>query len=90
MRGPRGYGKQGNLRFLLMGIWECGNFSRELGIKVTSGEQFGISSREQFKRTFGNKGDFRNFSREHGSTDTSQGASSMAIEAERNYYAYLQ
>ena len=66
-RAPRGYGERGNLPFSLMGTWA--NFSRELGNKVNSGEQFGIFLREQSKTIFGNKGDFANFSREHRNTD---------------------
>ena len=59
-----------------MGTWEHGNmgtwanFSRELGTKVDSGEQFGISFKGTVnKYIFWNKGDFRNFSKEHGNID---------------------
>ena len=32
-------------------------------------EQFGISFRGTIQKVFGSKGDFKNFSREHGNTD---------------------
>ena len=52
---------------------------RELGNKVDSREQFGISfkgirlERLEVQNIFGNKGDFGNFSGEHGNTDPSGG-----------------
>ena len=52
--------------FSLMGT--CANFVKELGIKVDSGEDFGISFKGTLKKMFGNKGDYGDLSREHGST----------------------
>ena len=50
---PRGYGEQGNLQFLSMGKMETkANFLRELGNKVDSGDQFGISLRGTVKKHF--------------------------------------
>ena len=39
------------------------------GKKVDSGEQFGIFLKGTVTKMFGNKGYFRNFSREHGNID---------------------
>ena len=46
-----------------------GNFFREQGIEIETEEQLDVLVREHAKNTFGNKGDFGNFTREHGSTD---------------------
>ena len=61
-------GSQGlwGARELAVFSWEHGNMSKffkELGIKVDSVEQFDISFKGAFKKIFGNKGNFRNFSR---------------------------
>ena len=45
------------------------NFTRELGIRVDSAEQFDISRKGTVKNIFGDKGDFGKFSREHGNTN---------------------
>ena len=71
--GPsRGYEEQGNLQFSLMGTWEheqIFQFFKNLGRKWVL--QFGTSFRGTVKNVFVNKGDFRNFSREQGNTDSS-------------------
>ena len=67
---PRGYGEQGNLSFLLMGTGELEQiFQGNLGKRwiLVSNVEFLLG--EQSKNTFENKGDFGNFSREHGNTD---------------------
>ena len=74
LRPPRGYGEQGNLPFLLFETWEHEPiFHGNLGTTWILGSNLEFLLREQSKNTFGNKGDFVNFSKEHGNTDTHWG-----------------
>ena len=65
-----GYGEQGNLRFLLMGTWEHEQiFQGNLGTKWILGSNLEFLLAEESKNIFAKKGDFGDFSREHGNTD---------------------
>ena len=86
-----GIGGQGNLVFLTLGHRSMKIFWGELGIKVDIGVALDIPFREHSKTIFGNKGDFVNFSTEHGSTDPPLGTSiiypSNVSIGRLNYYS---
>ena len=51
VRTPRDYGNKGTCRFCKWEHRSMSNFSRELEIKMNSGEQFGISFKGKVKKT---------------------------------------
>ena len=78
---PRGYGEQGNLLLLLLRTWEHKQLCQgNLATKWILGSSLEFLLKEQSKNIFGNKGDFGNFSREHGNTDPPGGLSRFLIK----------